>query len=291
MQPRGFRNNNFGNIVDGSFARSLPGYAGNDGRFARFDSPEAGIGAMSRLLDSYARRGFDTTERIINRWAPPNENPTGALVNTQARRLGLAPGDRVDFSDPAIRARFINGLIEQENGRTLPMDQVRAAVGGEPMYRPPLDPGMMSRAQSALGRYGTLQPPANASFLGAFAPLPSSLNAPAPTGGAGSMAPYAPSTPLRSPSLDEQQIGGETAVAAAPAGEADWGKVASGLKGLADAMKPPPEARVDMPAPMVNKPQTQGLPQMGSNQLLLQLAKARSGGQRPMAPMAGLLGG
>lgn len=163
-----------------------------------------------------------------------------------------------------------------------------------PGYSPPFDlnSSSMTRAQKTQGPYGVMQSPARASFFGVNVPPPSLLNAPAPTGGSGSMAPYAPSTPMRDPSLDEMQIGDATAAAAAaPAPATDFGKVAAGLKGLADAMKPAPQPDIPMGQPMVNKPSTQALPQFASNQLLLQLARARAGGQRPMSPMAGLLGG
>lgn len=293
MEPRGFRNYNYGNIVDGPFARKLPGYAGSDGRFARFESPEAGIGAMSRLLDSYTSRGFDTTEKIIGRWSPPNENDTSILTNTQARRVGLKPGDRVDLSDPTVRTRFINGIIEQENGRTLPEETVRTAVGGSPMYSPPFDPNQMQRAQgpgpSPFGRLREARVPTfvtpQAQSLLDIPPAPMSPGAPV-----GSSVPYAPSTPFRDPSLDETQVGENTDVAKS-GGDVDWGKVAGGLKGLADSMKPPAQPDIKAPEAPVNRPQVQGLPQLGSNQLLMQIAKARIGRGAQPGPMAGLLGG
>ena len=50
--PRGVRNNNPGNIKDSPFAKSMPGYAGNEGEFAKFETPEHGLGAMDALLTS-----------------------------------------------------------------------------------------------------------------------------------------------------------------------------------------------------------------------------------------------
>jgi hypothetical protein len=47
---RGERNFNPGNIEDGDFARSLPGYAGSDGRFAKFESMDHGYNAIESLL-------------------------------------------------------------------------------------------------------------------------------------------------------------------------------------------------------------------------------------------------
>lgn len=89
--PRNVRNNNPGNIIDSQFARSQPGYVRSDGRFAVFETPEAGKAAQSALLGSYIDRGFNTVEKIINRWAPPSENDTGTYVRNVARELGVDP--------------------------------------------------------------------------------------------------------------------------------------------------------------------------------------------------------
>lgn len=96
--PRSVRNNNPGNIVDSAFARSQPGYIGSDGRFARFADQASGQAAQGALLGSYIDRGFNTVGKIINRWAPPNENDTGRYVATVARELGVKPGDVLDRS-------------------------------------------------------------------------------------------------------------------------------------------------------------------------------------------------
>ena len=62
---RSVRNNNPGNIEDGRFARSQPGYAGGDGRFARFNSPQDGQNAQVTLLRRYLNRGQVTVRSII----------------------------------------------------------------------------------------------------------------------------------------------------------------------------------------------------------------------------------
>ncbi|MFA7334932.1 MAG: hypothetical protein WC130_11670 [Kiritimatiellia bacterium] len=62
----GERNNNPGNLEDGEFARSQPGYVGTDGRFARFATPEAGAKAQETLLaNAYIGRGQNTIQSII----------------------------------------------------------------------------------------------------------------------------------------------------------------------------------------------------------------------------------
>lgn len=117
-QPRGIRNNNPGNIEDGAFARSLPGYAGSDGRFARFNTMEDGVAAGGRLLDSYASRGFVTPAQIINRWAPPSDNnPTQAYAQYVAQRLGIGINDPVPANR---RAEAFQAINEFENGSRSP---------------------------------------------------------------------------------------------------------------------------------------------------------------------------
>lgn len=125
--PRGIRNNNPGNIEDGPFARSLPGYKGSDGRFAIFETPEAGVNAGAQLLGSYARRGLTTPAEIINRWAPPSDNnPTQAYAQYVAQRLGIGVNDPIPESR---RAEAFQAINEFENGTRGP-SQGSAPSGG-----------------------------------------------------------------------------------------------------------------------------------------------------------------
>lgn len=57
--------NNVGNIEDGPFARSQPGYAGKDGRWATFDTPAAGANAVKNLIRRKFANGFGTVRDII----------------------------------------------------------------------------------------------------------------------------------------------------------------------------------------------------------------------------------
>lgn len=93
--PRSVRNNNPGNLKASNFTKSLPGFAGVDsGGFAVFDSPQSGASAQGALLGSYIDRGFNTVDKIINRWAPASDNnDTKAYVATVAKALGVNPGD------------------------------------------------------------------------------------------------------------------------------------------------------------------------------------------------------
>jgi hypothetical protein len=104
--PRGIRNNNFGNIEDGPFARGLPGYVGGDGRFAQFDSPDNGMNAMTTLLGSYGRKGINSINGVINRWAPSSDgNNVSAYAQHVSQVAGVDPNAPIDLSDPATRLK------------------------------------------------------------------------------------------------------------------------------------------------------------------------------------------
>jgi hypothetical protein len=100
---RADRNANPGNIEDGPFARSQPGYMGGDGRFARFASPEHGRAAQVALLQSYARRGLNTVQGIVGRWAPASDgNNVSNYAQFVAQKLGVRPDQPLDMANPAV---------------------------------------------------------------------------------------------------------------------------------------------------------------------------------------------
>jgi hypothetical protein len=114
---RGERNNNPGNIEDGDFARSLPGYAGSDGRFARFDSMDNGYNAIENLLGAYGRKGINTAAGVISRWAPKED---GNPVNQYSAFVGEGdPNAPLDLSNPDVRSRVAERIAQFENGKAI----------------------------------------------------------------------------------------------------------------------------------------------------------------------------
>jgi hypothetical protein len=114
--PRGVRNNNPGNIEAGK--TTWQGQVGSDGRFATFETPEAGIRALGvNLLTYQEKHGLKTVEGIINRWAPPGENNTGAYVNAVAKELGVGPKDQINLRDPAVLEKLTGAIVRHENGK------------------------------------------------------------------------------------------------------------------------------------------------------------------------------
>ena len=86
-----------------------------DSAFVQFDSPEYGIRALARLLKTYQERyGLVTVRQIINRWAPPSENITGAYVDHVARVVGVNPDARIDVNEKMVP--LVNAIIKHENG-------------------------------------------------------------------------------------------------------------------------------------------------------------------------------
>jgi hypothetical protein len=115
---RGERNFNPGNIEDGEFARSQPGYSGSDGRFAKFDNMESGYGAMESLLASYGRRGINTAAGVINRWAPKED---GNPVNQYSAFVGEGdPNAPLDLSNADVRRKVAERMAQFENGKAIP---------------------------------------------------------------------------------------------------------------------------------------------------------------------------
>ena len=106
--------NNPGNIIDGGWAQSQPGYAGSDGKFAKFVSPEAGRAAVAQLIGQKLRNGFRTVRDIIE-----GKPVDGGGTATAA--AGGGGGGRVigkGAPKPPTATRVLNGKIyEKHNGK------------------------------------------------------------------------------------------------------------------------------------------------------------------------------
>jgi len=113
---RGIRNNNPGNIrlSNTTWQGQVPAAQQTDGSFIQFISPEYGIRAIAKIIrDSYAARGLNTVQSIINTWAPPTENDTNAYVRAVANSMNVDPNAVLSATDyPALVA----AIVEHENG-------------------------------------------------------------------------------------------------------------------------------------------------------------------------------
>jgi hypothetical protein len=143
----GARNNNPDNIENGPYAAGQPGYAGagEGGRFAKFDTPEAGLDAAANLLGVYGRKGINTIAGIASTWAPAKEkgNDPTAYAETVSKALGVDPNQPLDLSNADARRAIATAMSRVESpgavqavpgGGDLPP---ASAAAGIPTRRPP----------------------------------------------------------------------------------------------------------------------------------------------------------
>lgn len=75
----GIRNNNPLNIRYNS-RNNWVGQVGENKGFCVFSSMAYGFRASYKLITSYISKGYNTIEKIVNRWAPPTENDTETYI-------------------------------------------------------------------------------------------------------------------------------------------------------------------------------------------------------------------
>lgn len=116
--PRGIRNNNPGNVERGGDRwLGMSADQSADGRFIVFDTPDAGIRCLMRLLINYQERhGIRTLREAINRWAPPVENNSTAYVQHVSRLTGYDPDEPLDFLDREVNVALTRAIVRHENG-------------------------------------------------------------------------------------------------------------------------------------------------------------------------------
>ena len=92
------------------------GEVGSDGNLVIFDTPDNGIRAGSKLIDTYvSRHGIGTVKDFLNRFAPDTENDTKAYIKTVSNKLGVKPTEFIDLTDNVNKARLLKILIDVES--------------------------------------------------------------------------------------------------------------------------------------------------------------------------------
>lgn len=114
---RGLRNHNPGNL-----RRTRDKWQGlakvqSDAEFFQFVAPQWGIRALAKVLLSYERKGLNTVEEIVSRFAPSSENKTDAYILHVAAKLDVQPNDYIDVDDLAVMRPLVEAIILHENGR------------------------------------------------------------------------------------------------------------------------------------------------------------------------------
>lgn len=164
MATRGIRNNNIGNIRVSK--DQWEGATGDDGSFVTFDTPDSGVRALAKNLMSYGRQGYDSIEKIINRWAPPNENDTQSYINSVVAATGIPATQSIDLTNPDVLASLSEAIGYHETGSRydpevykLGVSRALSGAGGITPKTPPvsanvfdaLTEGLKSKPKVALG--------------------------------------------------------------------------------------------------------------------------------------------
>lgn len=114
---RGIRNNNPGNIRKSAEAWQGLAPDQTDPSFFRFVSMPYGVRAMVKILRKYSTSyGLHSVRDIINRWAPPNENDTGAYQRAVANSIGTTTTADLNLDDGNTMFALVRAIIAHENG-------------------------------------------------------------------------------------------------------------------------------------------------------------------------------
>jgi|SRR5580692_4234077 hypothetical protein len=116
-EPRGIRQNNPGNIRLNPNIHWQGEVPTTDPDFCAFDTDVDGIRALAKILYNYqTEHGLNTVQEMIDRWAPPVENDTGAYVNAVAEAMQVQPTDTIDVTDADTLDAMVTAIITHENG-------------------------------------------------------------------------------------------------------------------------------------------------------------------------------
>ena len=120
MLPRGIRNNNPLNIRRGKDRWQGMRAVQTDAQFCEFETLEWGWRAAFYLLTRtyYHTYRLFTIRKIIQKWAPPNENNTQAYIANVSRLTGIGPDEPIGIpSDKPSRWMAVGvAMAIQENG-------------------------------------------------------------------------------------------------------------------------------------------------------------------------------
>lgn len=115
--PRGIRNNNPGNLnYVGQAGATKEG--GPNGRFAVFGSMTEGVAALYKQLQLYFKRGTNTIESIVKKYAPASDNNNVmAYINQLVKATGKGAGEMLNSADMPTIFNLMKGIINHENGK------------------------------------------------------------------------------------------------------------------------------------------------------------------------------
>lgn len=121
---RGERLNNPANIEKSANQWQGLAPAQPDSRFASFVSPDFGIRALVKILNTYYYKyNLNTISKILNRYAPPVENDTNSYAKQVALNSGIGINTPFAFNQENI-FKIAKAMIKHEQGRVIYPDAV-----------------------------------------------------------------------------------------------------------------------------------------------------------------------
>ncbi|WP_413459378.1 hypothetical protein [Herbaspirillum huttiense] len=137
--PRGYRNNNPGNIRPSasmwtglSDPAQMTDFQQQERAFCVFREPEWGLRAMMVILRNYKLvHGLVTPRSMIARWAPASDNNNvNNYSSVVAAALGVSPDSLINVEDDDTMLTMTKAMVKVENGAKVPYSdiQFRAAL-------------------------------------------------------------------------------------------------------------------------------------------------------------------
>lgn len=111
---RGYKNHNPGNIVL-TKEKWKGEITGTDKKFKTFINMEFGYRGIFIVLQSYFEKGFNTIEKIINRYAPPFENVTLNYVRFVSEKTGIKKDKKIDWYNLPDIKKIVAAISQYEN--------------------------------------------------------------------------------------------------------------------------------------------------------------------------------
>jgi hypothetical protein len=116
--PRGFRINNPLNVERNKIVWVGMSSAQPDQRFVAFDTPQHGIRAAAKILQTYQEvHGITTMRGVIERWAPAGENNTAAYIQAVSIWADLDPDEVLDLTDYQTAWGLLRAMTRMELGK------------------------------------------------------------------------------------------------------------------------------------------------------------------------------
>jgi hypothetical protein len=76
---------------------------------------EYGYRGIFIVLQSYFEKGFNTIEKIINRYAPPSENVTSNYVRFVSDKTGIKKDTKIDWYNLPDIKKIVAAISQYEN--------------------------------------------------------------------------------------------------------------------------------------------------------------------------------